>query len=140
MPTLAGSCHCGAVRVEFETAKHPDAIRPRACQCSFCRRHGAKTVSDPDGKLVLYAAPDALTPYRFATGTLDILLCRTCGSFVAATMENEHGRFGVLNVVGSRIAELSEREAAPASYEALSAEQRVAGRVGRWTPMEIRSS
>ena len=32
-----------------------EALQVRACQCSFCRRHGAKTVSDPNGRLTLTA-------------------------------------------------------------------------------------
>ena len=43
---LEGSCHCGAVRFTFETAK---ALTPRACRCGFCRRHATRMVSDPDG-------------------------------------------------------------------------------------------
>ena len=66
-----GACHCGAIRVEFETAA---PLAPRACQCSFCRKHGARTVSDPEGTAELRLAPETLR-YRFASRAADYLLC-----------------------------------------------------------------
>ena len=49
MTTLRGGCHCGNLKVAFETSLDPSILQLRACQCSFCRRHGAVTTSDPGG-------------------------------------------------------------------------------------------
>jgi len=47
---LKGGCHCGKVRVELTTSIRPGDFRPRACDCSFCTKHGAAYVSDPAGR------------------------------------------------------------------------------------------
>ena len=44
---LAGGCHCGKLKVEFETGIDPADFSPRACDCSFCTKHGAAYISDP---------------------------------------------------------------------------------------------
>src|SRR5215472_15639056 len=98
--TLHGGCHCKNLKVTFETARDPSELPLRACQCSFCVRHGGITTSDPEGLLVVdVERAGDLSRYRFALGVTDFLVCRTCGVYVAAVMEDE-GRqaLGVLNV------------------------------------------
>ena len=56
---LRGQCHCGAVNVAIDAAAADLPLR--ACQCGFCRRHGAATTSRPDAKLTLSADDGALT-------------------------------------------------------------------------------
>ena len=65
MARHAGQCHCGAIRIAFETAK---PLAPRACQCGFCRRQDARTVSDPDG---IGRADARREPIRYRFGTQD---------------------------------------------------------------------
>ena len=130
MTRLEGGCHCGAITAVFETALAPDQIDVRADQCSFCRRHGAKTVSDPAGRLTIRFVEDSVRRYRFGGRTADFLVCRDCGTYVAAVMED----YGVLNVVGADIAVLASREARPVDYESESADERRARRRQRWTP------
>jgi hypothetical protein len=127
---LEGGCHCGAIRAVFETELAPDEIDVRADQCGFCRRHGAKTVSDAAGRLTLRFPEAAVKRYRFGGRTADFLVCRDCGTYVAAVMED----CGVLNVVGADIAVLASRDARPVDYEAESADERRARRRQRWTP------
>ncbi len=130
MTRLEGACHCGAITAVFETALAPDQIEVRADQCGFCRRHGAKTVSDPAGRLTLRFAEDAVRRYRFGARTADFLVCLGCGAYVASVMED----YGVLNVVGADIAVLASREARPVDYEGETPDQRRARRRQRWTP------
>ena len=96
-----GACHCGAIKAWFETSKAPGEIQVRACQCSFCRRRGGKTVSDPDGRLRFEAAEGKLHRYRFGTGTADFLICRGCGGYVGVVQDIDGELFGVLNVAGT---------------------------------------
>ena len=51
MSRLTGGCHCGNIAVSVELTRAPDAYHPRACDCDFCRKHGASWVSDPQGSL-----------------------------------------------------------------------------------------
>jgi hypothetical protein len=80
-----GGCHCGKVRVVLESEIDPRQIKVRACQCSFCRKHGARAVSDPDGLLSIQITDEAsLLRYEFAHRTAEFLLCSDCGVYVAA--------------------------------------------------------
>ena len=49
MPQHRGSCHCGANQVLLDTPRLPQDQIIGACQCSFCRKHGVRTVADPEG-------------------------------------------------------------------------------------------
>jgi len=130
MIRLEGACHCAAVRVVFETALAPSDIEVRADQCGFCRRHGAKTVSDPAGRLTLQFAEADVERYRFGTRTADFIVCRACGAYVAALIDG----YGVLNVVGADIGALAGRGATPVNYDDETPELRLARRRRRWTP------
>jgi len=136
MNLYEGACHCGAVAARFSTEIEPDAIEVRADQCGFCRRHGAKTVSDPAGELRLSFREDTVTRYRFGTRSSDFLICRGCGTYVAAVIEG----FGVLNVVGVDIDAFSRREARPVDYSDETAETRLARRRSRWTPLVVEAA
>lgn len=138
--TLHGACHCGALHVELETKVDPSALPLRACQCSFCRRHGGITTSDPAGRLVIEVRePEQLHRYRFALGITDFLLCRSCGVYVAATMEADGRLLGVLNVnvLDERAPFL--RPADPMNYGAETVETRGARRGKAWMPVELRT-
>ena len=54
----------------FETGK---PLASRACQCGFCRRHAARSVSDPGGSAILTVSVDPIR-YRFGarTGSCDL--------------------------------------------------------------------
>jgi hypothetical protein len=126
-----GACHCGAVTVRFDTDIAPEAIDVRADQCGFCRRHGVKTVSDPDGRLWLGFREGGVQRYRFGTRSSDCIICRKCGVFIAALIEG----YGVLNVVGAGIAPFAERPARVVDYEGETPESRTERRRQRWTPV-----
>ena len=98
MTVYPGSCHCGAVKIELTSAKQPAEMRIGRCACSFCRRHGARTMGDPGGSVAFHAAPGALSRYRFGLGITDYLLCAKCGTYVGAIMEDEGRSIGIVNV------------------------------------------
>jgi hypothetical protein len=130
-----GRCHCGAVGFTLRTSQPPAQWNVRACQCSFCRGHGARTISDPNGS-VTFQMTDAskLVRYRFGTRSSDFLICGNCGVYVAALLTSSKGQFATLNI--NTIRGLRDvPEAVPASYEGESAEQRRSRREERWTPV-----
>lgn len=124
-----GQCHCGAIRFAFETAQ---SLAPRACQCSFCRRHGARTVTDPEGSAVLALGPETIR-YRFGTGTTDFLICGRCGIYVGATAELDGRVYATLNLNAFDDPRL-ELEAAPVSYDGEDAAGKANRRRAKWTP------
>lgn len=124
-----GQCHCGAIRFEFETGR---PLAPRACQCSFCRKHGARTVSDPAGAVVLTLGPGTLR-YRFGSRTTDFLVCGRCGIYAAAAAELEGRLYATLNVNAFENP-LPDLEAAPVSYDGEDAADKADRRRVKWTP------
>ncbi len=129
-----GSCHCGAVRILFETEK---PLAPRACQCSFCRRHGARSVSDPDGAVALTLSVEPIR-YRFGAHTADYLICPRCGIYVGAMTELEDRLFVTLNLNAFDDPRL-ELEGEPVSYTGESPDTKAARRRERWTPLAVQS-
>jgi hypothetical protein len=85
-----GGCHCGQLAVEFSTSQDPAAINPRACDCSFCSKHGASYISDPAGKLsVSVNSAGSLREYQQGTNTARFLLCNQCGVLVAVIYRHD---------------------------------------------------
>jgi hypothetical protein len=134
MTSLAGHCHCGAIRVELETKRAAADLPLRACQCSFCRRHGALTTSDPAGWLHVEAAPGSVNRYRFGYGQIDFLLCDECGCYVAATLATDAGLMAVLNVTGVGLQGFDGRVPEPMDYDAEGPDERIERRKARWMP------
>jgi hypothetical protein len=127
------------MRVAFETALDPRKLPLRACQCSFCSRHGAVHTSDPAGRLIVEVAqPERLQRYRFALGMADFLICRACGVYVAAVTEIEGRSLGVLNVRVLDEREPFARAPTPMEYGAEQVEEREARRVKAWMRVEVR--
>ena len=133
---LNGSCHCGSVRVSFESAEL-ETLSVFACTCSFCRRHGARTARDPNGSLHVTATPGAMTPYRFGRGAVDFWLCEQCGVYVFASIEADGRPLATLNVAGTDLETLAARPAQPMDYHEESDEERLARRKAGWTPLTL---
>ncbi len=135
--TYAGQCHCGSVRVEFASSKPADEIDVRACQCSFCTRQGAMTISDPEGRATLAIERAALTRYQFGTRSGASLVCGKCGTYAAVVLEDGGRAWSSLNVRGLAIPEFLARTPSPVVYDGETAEARIARRKIKWTPTDI---
>ena len=134
--TYEGSCHCGGVGFTYRTAHSPDAWSVRACQCTFCRAHGARSTSDPAGSLEFTERTrGVLHHYRFGHLTADFLLCRKCGVYLGATIDAGQARYGIINVNALRPVPANLPSPASASYDGETAEQRIERRRQRWTPL-----
>jgi len=138
MPTLRGNCHCGNIEVAFTTALAPEQLRLRACACSFCRRHGARTTSDPKGHVeIIVHSERELSRHRFGLRTADFLICRRCGVYVGAVIAIGGNWYATLNVNTLDSEQSLGQEAMTVSYEEESASQRVLRRQSHWTPATI---
>lgn len=138
--TLRGECHCGAIQATLVTSKPADTLQVRACQCGFCTRHGAMTVSDPAGRATFVMREGQLQAYQFATRTGTSLICKTCGTYVGVMLKDGDDVWSVMNVRGLAIRELADRTAEPVTYDNETAEQRIARRKAKWTPTTIQLS
>jgi len=133
-----GGCHCGNIAVVLETRRRPDELELRACQCSFCRGHGARSTSDPGGHARITVCDGArLCRYRFGLRTADFFVCRECGGYAAAVMTEAGGSFAVLNVNLFRDSAGFAHPATPMNYDAESEAERRTRRRRRWTPAEV---
>jgi hypothetical protein len=133
-----GGCHCGALRLSYRSAVPPAETEVRACQCSFCRRHGALAVSDPGGHAVIEAKEAALRRYRFGLGTADYFLCANCGVYLAAVMTEAERSWSVVVLHVLDDAQSFTRPPLPMVYDAEDETARRSRRRARWTPTTLR--
>jgi len=98
MGSLTGGCHCGNLRVEMMLSREARSFQPRACDCDFCRMHGAAYVSDPLGSLVVRIKDQSNRgSYRQGSGQADLIYCRRCGVLVGATYEEAGRLYATIN-------------------------------------------
>jgi hypothetical protein len=132
---VAGACHCGNLSYSLHTEVALADIRARACDCSFCRIHAAKNWSDPNGSVTIDVADaDLLNRYRFGSKTADFFICRVCGAYLGAVLEESERAWSTVNL---RLSSLVVDEQAM-SYGSEDALERVARRKRVWTPTTIR--
>ena len=135
---LTGGCHCGNLALTFETAGDPAELAVRACGCSFCRRHGVRTVSDPKGRAEFIAHDSSrLSRYSFALGTAQFLVCRTCGVYIGAVMADAGSGYATVNINALQTPEIFANAAVPASNDHETATERRARRRALWTPATV---
>jgi hypothetical protein len=133
-----GGCHCGAIGVELSLPRPIGETPLRRCGCSFCRKHAARTVADPAGRVVIAARnPLAIRRYRFGLGTADYLVCACCGVYVAAVLEAGGGALATLNVNVLEVGPSLPAEPPLVSYDGESLAERVERRRRRWTPARL---
>lgn len=128
-----GGCHCGNLRIEFSTGLDPADFTPRACDCSFCRKHGAAYISDPSGRLSVSYPQGALRKYRQGSNTADFLICGQCGVLVAVTFENDSRLYGAVNI-GCLNGRTGIGSPVPSSPQALSPDEKVSRWLKLWVP------
>lgn len=128
MHTLTGGCHCGNITIAMELRRLPKAYQPRACDCEFCRKHGAAYVADPEGDLRFKIKDmQRIVRYRQGSGQADFLLCGGCGVLVGVVYQDGDQLRGVVNV-HAMDAHADWDAEQPASPKLLSAEEKAA----RW--------
>ena len=132
--TIAGTCHCQNLAFELCTSTPVAEIQARACDCTFCRLHGARNWSDPEGKATIRIRNERQTQkYRFGLRTADFYICRVCGVYLGAVLTDKDRMWSTVNL---RLAGLVVREKS-ASYELEDTSDRVARRKQAWTPTTI---
>ena len=132
MTRHTGGCHCGALSLEFETSK---PLAPRECQCSFCRKHHARSVSDPDGSATIMLGRGAMR-YRFGAALGDFLICGQCGVYLGAVQAIDGQLYAVLNLTAFDDPH-EELAGERMVYDGETGASRTARRRARWTPARI---
>ncbi|MGX1788888.1 GFA family protein [Bosea sp. NPDC055332] len=135
---LNGGCHCGAIGVELSLPRPPEEEIVGACQCSFCRKHNARTVSDPKAKARLIVhEPAQLQRYRFGLSASEVVLCRRCGVYIAMLMAEAEGAWTTINIDALDERTRFTRPPEPRDFSGEALEGRRERRKARWTPTEL---
>jgi hypothetical protein len=96
---IHGSCHCGNIAFELSWEPDPVEIPARACDCSFCVKHGGVWTSNPTGTLTVRVDDAGLVNrYAFGTGTAQFHVCARCGAVPLVTSEIEGQLYAVVSV------------------------------------------
>jgi hypothetical protein len=136
-----GGCHCGNLRIQVRLTKPPADMLVRSCACSFCRSHGTRTVSDPQGQADLWATDwSLLEKYRFGSRTADYLLCRRCGVYLGAICDTPAGRRSVINTLCLHERAAFDQDPARPDYDGEAVEARMARREVNWMPLVLHDS
>jgi len=95
---ISGGCYCGNIHLAVKLTREPSDLRPRACDCDFCQKHGAAYVSDPQGSVTVRIQDERETArYHQGSGIAELLLCRTCGVLVGALYRDAERLFATVN-------------------------------------------
>ncbi len=133
MPQHRGSCHCGANQVLLDTPRLPQDQIIGACQCSFCRKHNVRAFSDPKSSVTFsLSEPGNIVRYRFALNTADVLLCGTCGVYVAMLLEHEGERYCTFNIDLLDERQIFTQPAVPRFYDNETRHDRIKRRAKNW--------
>jgi len=91
-PKHVGTCHCGAIEIEFDL---PDGLRDvRRCDCSLCRRRGAIVASIPLSGIKILNGKKVLKLYQFNTKTAKHYFCSNCGIYTHHQRRSNPTQYG----------------------------------------------
>ena len=130
---LHGKCHCGNIAFQLDWDADPHEIPARACDCSFCVKHGGVWTSNPRARLtVAVADPARVSKYDFGTRTATFHICSRCGAVPVVTSEIDDHLYAVVNVNVLEDVDPSWLRRASASFEGEEVESRLARRKRNW--------
>ncbi|MET4730558.1 hypothetical protein ABIE09_004378 [Lysobacter enzymogenes] len=130
---IEGACHCGNIGFALDWPGEADAIAARACDCSFCIKHGGVWTARPDAALRLQLRdPQRVSRYAFGTRTADFLVCASCGAVPAVVSRIEGRLYAVVNVNAFDSLDPGRIQRAPASLDGESETARLERRQRNW--------
>ena len=96
---IRGACHCGNISFDLDWSPDPVEIPARACDCSFCVKHGGVWTSDVGARLrVRIGDRSRVSEYLFGTRTATFHICSACGVPPLVTTEIDGQTYAVVNV------------------------------------------
>ena len=130
---IKGSCHCGNISFELTWEPDPLEIPARACDCTFCSKHGGVWTSNPEGSLtVLVQHRSRVSRYSFGTGTAVFHACGRCGVTPVVTSLVDEQLYAVVSVNAFTNVNPALLRRAPASFESEALESRLERRKRNW--------
>ena len=92
-----GGCHCGRIAFGMTLSRPGSDYTPRACDCSFCRKHGAAWLSDANGTLRVRLRGEPLV-YRQGSAQAEFIACAHCAVLVLVRHEHDGHTHAAVNV------------------------------------------
>jgi len=130
---IRGRCHCGNIAFRLDWSPEPGHIPARACDCSFCVKHGGVWTSHPAGVLrVEVAEPGRVSHYAFGTRTADFHVCARCGAVPVVTSRVDGRLYAVVNVNTFENVDPALLQREPASFDGEDEAARLERRARRW--------
>ena len=130
---IAGSCHCSNISFALTWEPDPLEIPARACDCSFCTKHGGVWTPCPTGRLEVTVRDSSLvSQYAFGTRTAEFHICSRCGTVPVVTSRIDGHLYAVVSVNAFDGVPPSLVRRAAASFEGESEDVRLARRTRNW--------
>jgi hypothetical protein len=131
--TLNGKCHCGTIAFTLDWPEDQPDIPARACNCSFCVKHGGVWTSNPKAQLsVVVQDADLVSKYVFGTETAAFHVCSRCGTVPIVTSEIANRVYAVVNVNTFESLDPSRLRKGIANFGDEDVESRLARRRANW--------
>ncbi|HET7793430.1 MAG TPA: hypothetical protein VFL64_08600 [Rhizobacter sp.] len=130
---IHGRCHCGNIAFQLTWEPEPKEIPARACDCTFCVKHGGVWTSCNTGTLdVTVSDPARVSAYRFGTETALFHICARCGVAPVVTSEIDGHTYAVVSVNAFDGVDPSLLKRAAASFGEEDEGARLARRQKNW--------
>lgn len=130
---LSGRCHCGNIAFALAWPDDAPGIPARACDCTFCVKHGGVWTSHPRARLDVTISDAArVSAYAFGTRTATFHVCADCGAVPVVTCDMEGRRYAVVNVNTLENVDPARLDRSPASFAGEAVESRLARRARNW--------
>ena len=130
---INGKCHCGNISFTLKWEPDPTEIPARACDCTFCTKHGGVWTSNPRGVLrVVVRDPTQRRPYQFGTRTADFHICTRCGVVPVVTCYLEGRLYAVVSVNAFEGVDASLLRRSPMHFDGEGTDDRLARRKRNW--------
>ncbi len=130
---IHGSCHCANIAFELAWEPDPREIPARACDCTFCTKHGGVWTSNPHGKLrVRVKDPARVSKYSFGSGTAVFHVCGRCGAVPVVTSRIDGTLYAVVSVNAFDGVDPALLKRAPVTFEGEIVDDRLARRKRGW--------
>ena len=130
---IRGKCHCGNISFALNWEPDPVEIPARACDCSFCTKHGGVWTSNPGGALKVAIEDRSLvSTYAFGTRTAEFHICARCGVVPVVTSRIDDHLYAVVSVNAFEGVDSSLLSRAPANFDGEGTDSRLARRKRNW--------
>lgn len=130
---IHGKCHCGNISFTLDWKPEPAAIPARACDCSFCVKHGGVWTSAPGGSLrIAIRDGKRVSNYSFGTRTAEFHVCTGCGVVPVVTSRIDGRLYAVVSVNAFENVNPSLLRRASASFDGEGTDSRLARRQRNW--------